>query len=406
MKNRLKRPLFEVAQVIAQFGPAFKASHKVPTQHIRTLQALQQCRTAQLGGHIDYCSACQQVVRLSYNSCRNRHCPKCGGLERELWIQERERELLPLSYYHVVFTIPQQLNEWCRYNPRFCYDLLFQSAWQTLRTFGHDQKYLGAQMGATMVLHTWGQNLSLHPHIHAIVPAGGINKNRQWTRPKRKSGFLFPVKAMSRVFRAIFLKAFIKAWKNGQLSIPASAPKTAQQRKKWTQQRYQQAWVVYAKAPFTGPKAVVEYLGRYTHKVAISNHRITKIDQHKVHFRYKDYRQDGQPKIMRLDGVEFLRRFCLHILPTGFRRMRHYGFLSNRAKAQSLAIARKDLNIASKPFAQTSRKERKTQLLEKILDRHLNVCTHCGAMDTIVQLPITAIQTARAPPNPTKKLKK
>ena len=398
MKNRLKRPQVEVAQVIRQFGPAFRASRKVPTQHIRTLQALQQCRTAELGGHIDYCSACQQVIRLSYNSCRNRHCPKCGGLERELWIQERERELLPLSYYHVVFTIPEQLNEWCMHNPRFCYNLLFQAAWQSLHTFGQDQKYLGAQIGATMVLHTWGQNLSLHPHVHAIVPAGGINKSKQWTSPKRKSGFLFPVKAMSRVFRAIFLKAFLKAWNNGQLSSPPNAPKTAKQRKQWREQRYQQAWVVYAKAPFAGPKAVVEYLGRYTHKVAISNHRIIKIDEHKVHFRYKDYRQNGQSKCMSLDGVEFLRRFCLHILPPGFRRMRHYGFLANRSKAQNLAIARKALNVVAKPLKQSSRKERKTQLLEKLLGRPLNVCTHCGCLDTIIELPIPALKRQRAPP--------
>lgn len=406
MKNRLKRPQLEVAQVIGQFGPAFKASRKVPTQHIRTLQALQQCRTAQLGGHIDYCSACQQVIRLSYNSCRNRHCPKCGGLERELWIQDRERELLPLPYYHVVFTIPQQLNEWCMHNPSFCYNLLFKAAWQTLRTFGKDQKYLGAQIGATMVLHTWGQNLCLHPHVHAIVPGGGIDKNKHWTRPKRKAGFLFPVKAMSRVFRAIFLEAFIKAWNKGQLIIPAKAPKTAQQRKQFGQQLYQKTWVVYAKAPFAGPKSVVEYLGRYTHKVAISNHRITKIDAHKVHFRYKDYRQEGKHKIMRLDGVEFLRRFCLHILPPGFRRMRYYGFLANRAKAQNLVIARKALNVIATSVVQASRKERKAQLLEQILGKPLNGCTLCGCMDTIFQLPFPAIQGTRAPPNETKMLKK
>lgn len=316
MNHRPERPKYEVAQVIPKFGPPFKSHRKIPTQHLRTLKTLQLCRTAHLGGHVDFCSDCHKVIRLSYNSCRNRHCPKCGGLERQLWIQDRLNELLPLTYYHVVFTIPQQLNIWCLYNPKFCYDLIFKAAWKTIQTFAKDQKFLGAQTAATMILHTWGQNLSLHPHVHAIVPGGGIDQRKQWRKPKRK---------------------------NGQLSTPPDAPKTACQRRQWREKRYQQAWVVYAKAPFCGPKSVVEYWGRYTHKVAISNHRICNIGSQKVHFRYKDYRQKGQTKTMALDGVEFLRRFCLHILPPGFRRMRHYGFLANRSKKRALDIARKAL---------------------------------------------------------------
>ena len=397
MCRTTKPPRYEVAQVIRQFGPAFKARFKVHKQHLRTLQALEQCRTATLGGHIDYCSACEQVVRVSYNSCRNRHCPKCGGLERELWIQARERELLPVTYYHVVFTIPEQLNSWCIYNPNFCYDLLFRAAWLTLQTFAADVKYLGASTGATMVLHTWGQNLSLHPHVHAIVPGGGINQNGKWQASKRKSGFLFPVKAMSAVFRAIFMQSFMQAWENGDLLIPPGQPDAITDRIRWRKDRYNQAWVIYAKAPFCGPSSVVEYLGRYTHKVAISNHRITDITDERVFFRYKDYRQNAESKTMSLTGPEFLRRFCLHILPPGFRRMRHYGILSNRSKANALATARKCLGKPTPPVA-LSKKELKVKLLEKLLGRPLDTCPHCGSVGSVVQRPFCELLQTRAPP--------
>lgn len=345
-------------------------------------------------------------MRVSYNSCRNRHCPKCGGLERELWIQARERELLPVTYYHVVFTIPAQLNSWCLYNPRFCYDLLFRAAWQTLQAFAKDSKYLGATPGATMVLHTWGQNLSLHPHVHAIVPGGGLDNRGRWKNPKRKSGFLFPVRAMSAVFRAIFLRHFMAAWQAGELLVPPGEPTSAQERIQWRKDRYRQAWVVYAKAPFwpmltkasVGPKSVVEYLGRYTHKVAISNHRILSISDQRVFFRYKDYRNQAKNKTMSLAGVEFLRRFCLHILPPGFRRMRHYGILANRNKAAALRAARRSLHQPEPDRILLTKSERKAALIEELLGRPRNVCPHCGCLDSIVPKPLSWRPPTRAPP--------
>lgn len=400
MRSKTKQPHYELAQVIEQFGDAYRSTGRVPAHHLRTLQAIEQCRTAALGGHLDYCSACEQLIRVSYNSCRNRHCPKCGGLERELWIQARQSELLPVTYYHVVFTIPSQLNDWCRYNPHFCYHLLFSAAWQTLRTFAADAQYLGASPGATMVLHTWGQNLSLHPHVHAIVPGGGLDQHQRWLSPQRQSGFLFPVQAMSVVFRAIYLKAFMNAWHKGKLILPPGQPTTNHGRIQWRRDRYRQAWLVYAKAPFGGPQAVIEYLGRYTHKVAISNQRIINIEDQRVLFRYKDYRQQGQQKVMALSAVEFLRRFCQHILPPGFRRMRHYGILSNRAKADALAAARKALQQSPIPSPGMTKKQRKVQLIEKMLGRSIHTCPRCGSLDSIEQRPLGLLPPSRAPPKP------
>lgn len=397
MSTRAKQPRWEVADVIRRFGEAFRAQGGVCKHHLRTLSALERCRTAALGGHIDACTECG-AVRISYNSCRNRHCPKCGGLQRELWIQARSEELLPVKYYHVVFTIPEQFNEWCLYNPAFCYDTLFKAAWQTLRTFAADDKWLGAQAGATMVLHTWGQNLSLHPHIHCIVPGGGIAPQGQWQNPKRAGsrGFLFPVKAMSKVFRAIYLRHFTDAYKQGSLHIPPRQKKPFAQ---WRRERFAQHWVVYAKAPFHGPQAVVEYLGRYTHKVAISNHRITNIDKQRVSFRYKDYRQDGKRKTMSLEGAEFLRRFCLHILPPGFRRMRHYGILSNFHKARALHAARIALKVEpAQPTQKPEAAEQREKVLEQWLGRNPYDCPHCGAKASIQRVAIIPACCRDPPP--------
>ncbi|TXF84720.1 IS91 family transposase [Neolewinella aurantiaca] len=322
MRNPKKRPLFEVADIIKIYGDKYRATGKAPAHHLRTLSAIERCRTAELGGHITVCTDCG-ASKTSYNSCRNRHCPKCGGFERELWIEDRKRELLPVRYQHIVFTIPHEFNNFCRYNANFCYSLLFRSAWNTLDTFARDNKWLGARAGASMVLHTWGQNLSLHPHVHAIIPSGGLDADGNWVSPKKglkKSGFLFPVKAMSKVFRTIFLRAFMTAWLSGKLNPPPCAPSKKKDIDRWRRARYQQDWIVYAKAPFGGPYQVVEYLGRYTHKTAISNHRLLHVGPDKVSFHYKDYREKGVRKTMALDGIEFLRRFCLHILPPGWVR--------------------------------------------------------------------------------------
>jgi hypothetical protein len=399
MRDAKKRPKFEVADIIKIYGDQYRATGKVPAHHLRTLSAIERCRTAELGGHINVCTDCGSS-KISYNSCRNRHCPKCGGLARELWIEDRKRELLPVRYQHIVFTIPEEFNDFCRYNPNFCYSLLFRSAWKTLDTFAKDKKWLGANAGASMVLHTWGQNLMLHPHVHAIVPSGGIDGYGNWISPKKghgKTGFLFPVKAMSKVFRAVFLKAFRKAWTEDRLTLPPFAPTKKADIRQWLHHRHRQAWVVYAKAPFGGPDSVIEYLGRYTHKTAISNHRLLDLAGGKVTFRYKDYRQNGVKKSMALASVEFLRRFCLHILPPGFQRIRHYGILSNFHKTKALAAARLSLNVDPESVPEKKpRAERIRDLLENHLGRPLTDCPDCGAVDSLIRILLPP--NARAPP--------
>ena len=399
MRNAKKCPPFEVADIIKKYGDQYRATGKVPAHHLRTLSAIERCRTAELGGHINVCTDCGSS-KISYNSCKNRHCPKCGGLARELWIEDRRRELLPVRYQHIVFTIPAELNDFCRYAPSFCYGLLFRAAWKTLDIFAKDEKWLGARAGATMVLHTWGQNLSLHPHIHAIVPTGGLDKNGQWVHPKKggkKSGFLFDVEAMSQVFKAIYLKEFMRAWEKQKINLPPGAPAKKKDITRWRRARYRQAWIVYAKAPFGGPESVIEYLGRYTHKAAISNHRLLDLDHGKVTFRYKDYRQAGKQKSMALAATEFLRRFCLHILPSGFRRIRHYGILSNYHKLKALSAARTSLDVAPESVpAKKPRAERIRKLLEDFLGRPLTDCPDCGAKDSLIRILLPS--NARAPP--------
>ena len=294
---------------------------------IRTLSAIKNCRTASLGGHIDQCSSCGHL-QMSYNSCRNRHCPKCQGHKKEEWIQARKQELLPVVYFHVVFTLPESINPLALQHPRMVYSSLFKASWQTLDAFSKDKKWVNAQMGMIAILHTWGQNLSLHPHLHCIVPGGGITPQGKWRTAKAKNGkFLFPVKAMSKVFRAKYCALLKK-----------SKPKKYQKIKR---SLWQKPWVVYAKRPLGGPEQVVNYLGRYTHKIAISNHRLQSISNQEVVFSYKDYKQAAKKKKMSLSPQEFIRRFAQHILPKRFVRIRHYGILSSYWKKEKL----KDLQV-------------------------------------------------------------
>lgn len=282
---------------------------------LRTLHAIRKCRTKALGGHIDTCDSCNKL-QMSYNSCRNRHCPTCQGHKREQWIDARKNELLPVTYFHVVFTMPDHLNVVCLQYPKEVYAILFKTAWATLKQFGENPEHLGAKMGMIGVLHTWGQNLSLHPHLHCIVPAGGVTKAGNWKSTKSKGKFLFDVKAMSKVYRAKFVMVIRK-------TIP-DLPQELYNK------LFEKQWVVYAKKPFGRPENVIEYLGRYSHKIAISNHRILNIDQenHRVTFQYKEYRNGGKKTALPLDNKEFIRRFSMHILPKGFTRIRHYGILS------------------------------------------------------------------------------
>lgn len=281
-----------------------------------------------MGGHVDACSDCG-MVRISYNSCRNRHCPKCRGNKREAWIAAREADLLPVPYFHVVFTLPDTLNRLALHQPKAVYDALFEAAWGTINTFGINPKNLGAATGMISILHTWGQQLSLHPHLHCIVPGGGLSKQGKWKTAKSHGKYLFPVKAMSKVFRAKYVEA-LKARIHPEKSL--------------MNELFKKEWVVFAKRPFFGnPKSVIEYLGRYTHKIAISNHRIKGIDEKTVTFSYKDYRKGARQCLMRLDAMEFIRRFSMHILPKGFVRIRHFGILSSTSKKETIPIIRDQL---------------------------------------------------------------
>jgi hypothetical protein len=326
------KPTLELAQVLSLHLSEYLATSLLSAHKLATLKALEHCRTARLGGHIDACDHCG-YLRISYNSCRNRHCPKCQTTNREKWILAREADLLPVSYFHVVFTLPDSLNSLCLQYPKALYPMLFQAAWSTLSSFGQDPKHLGAKIGMIAILHTWGQNLSLHPHLHCIVPGGGISQSSHWKKARSRGKYLFPVKALSKVFRARYV---------GLLRRFLSANKVLVDRALW-KELFAKAWVVYCKRPFLGAAQVIEYLGRYTHKVAISNHRLQSVQDGKVCFAYKDYRQQAKKKTMSLEAVEFIRRFCLHILPAKFVRIRHYGMLSSKAKGHDLTLARADL---------------------------------------------------------------
>jgi hypothetical protein len=315
------RPAHELADVVHLFGDPFVNRCHPSAHQQRALSAIARCRTDALGGHIDQCDTCGHV-RISYNSCRNRHCPKCQGTNRERWILRRTDDLLPVTYFHGVFTLPLALNTFCLHHPRALYDMLFHAARDTVLTLGRDPKHLGATTGMIAVLHTWGQNLSLHPHVHCIVPGGGVTASGQWKCCRAKGKYLFPVKVMSKMFRGKFMHALKTFCAQQHIALPASL----------IDQLYANPWVVYAKQPFLGTQQVIEYLGRYTHRIAISNHRIKSITDGKVTFSYKDYRDGARQKLMTLDGEEFLRRFCMHILPHRFVKIRHYGLLASRTK--------------------------------------------------------------------------
>lgn len=349
----IERSRSEVADVIKKLGSKIE-NIGLNAWQLRTLNAIKKCRTAALGGHIDACDECGNVS-ISYNSCRNRHCPKCQGKNREDWIQARETELLPVPYFHVVFTLPEAINSLAIHNPKLVYNTLFEAAWQTLSQFGKNQ---GVQMGMIAILHTWGQNLSLHPHLHCIVPGGGIDKNGQWKNIRADGKFLFHVKALSKVFRAKFCEKLNQ--------------KDKIQYQKIREELWKKDWVVFAKRPFGSPKSVVEYLGRYTHKIAISNHRIQSINNETVTFNYKDYKQKGTKKQMTLTHQEFIRRFALHILPKRFVKIRHYGFLSSTWKRQKLKNLQQHFGIKLKE------KQAKTIVLPKCR------CCKVGNLQTIL----------------------
>ena len=310
------RSEYEVAHLLARSWDKVESSG-LNSWQVRTLRAIRDCRTVALGGHVDGCNSCGHI-QISYNSCRNRHCPKCQGHKRQQWIDARESELLPVPYFHVVFTLPNDLNGLALHKPKMVYDALFRAAWETIEAFTGK----GNKAGMISILHTWGQNLSLHPHIHCIIPGGFVDRNGIWKPSKSDGKFLFPVKAMSKVYRA----KYVALLRTSDMEVEQSTFDAL----------FKKEWVVYAKRPFGSPKSVVEYLGRYTHKIAISNHRILSIDDHTVTISYKDYRAEGQKKTLTLTHGEFIRRFALHILPKRFVRIRHFGILSSSWKPNKL----------------------------------------------------------------------
>jgi len=348
----MSRPAVEVADILRAQGDRFldRYRNSFDFQQLKAFRALQRCRTAALGGHVDACPRCGHRAAISYNSCRNRHCPKCQTQARERWLVARERELLATSYFHVVFTVPHELNVLALDNQRLFYDLLFAASTQTLLEVAVDPKHLGAEIGGISILHTWGQNLLLHPHIHCVIPAGGLSPDRsRWVRPRYP--FFLPVKVLSRVFRGKFCAGLKRLYRREQLhcSGPASALADPKQFRHLLRRLHRQDWVVYAKPAFGGPVQVLRYLGRYTHRVAISNHRILAFDGERVTFRWKDYAHGGKQRKMTLLATEFLRRFFLHVLPKGFVRIRHFGFLANRFRVHRLALCRQLLTSDRPP---------------------------------------------------------
>ena len=315
------------------------------------MHAIETCRTAALGGHRETCDTCG-AERLAYNSCRNRHCPKCQTLAKERWLAARRAELLPVEYFHVVFTLPHTLNALAQGNPRVLYTLLFRAVAATLTTFGRDPRHLGGDLGGTAILHTWGQNLSQHLHLHCVVPGGALSQDGvRWIAAP--PGFLFPVRALAQVFRGKYLDGLRRAFTTGTLRFASSLAPLADPATfaAWLAGLRQHDWVVYAKRPFGGPTQVLDYLGRYTHRVAISNERLVRHTDGVVDFRWKDYADGARTKIMTLAAEEFIRRFLLHVVPDGFVRIRHFGFLANRARGAKLAQCRALLGPPPAPVA-------------------------------------------------------
>lgn len=339
----------EVADVFREHGEEFLAQwgHTVSPQQRKALHDIGACRTAALGGHVEECDHCAHR-RIAYNSCRNRHCPKCQAAARDQWLEERAKELLPVAYCHVVFTIPQQLAPVTLQNQRVCYNLLFRAVSETLQEIAADARHLGAKIGFLAVLHTWSQTLMHHPHIHCVVPAGGLSPDgSRWIacRPN----FFLPVRVLSRLFRGKMLALLGRAFTEGKLKFFGELEDLGQPARfqAWLRKLKKVEWVVYAKPPFGGPEHVLQYLARYTHRVAISSSRLLALDQGRVTFRWRDSRHGDQTKSMTLDAVEFLRRFLLHILPSGFVKIRHFGFLANRKRSAALGLCRQHLGASS-----------------------------------------------------------
>ncbi len=394
----MTRPPLEVADLVRAAGDAFiERSRKwITWKHVKVLLAIRRCRTAALGGHLDECTHCGHRA-ISYNSCRNRHCPKCQAAARDRWLAARRRELLPTAYVHVVFTLPQRLASLTLQNKKVIYNLLFRASAETLLEVARNPRHLGAEIGFFSVLHTWNQKLGLHPHVHCVVPAGGLSADHtRWI--KTRCTFFLPVKVLSRVFRGKFVAALRRAFHSGQLQFQGNLAPLAQPKafSSWLRPLFREDWVVYSKPPFGGPEYVLRYLGRYTHRVAISNHRLVSFVDGQVTFRWRDSAHNNEQKLMTLSLDEFLRRFLLHVLPKGFVRIRHFGFFAHRRRRTILPLCFQLLGSAPPPQANQETAPATTDLW---------LCPNCGGQmaiigwltsDQIIQLRSPPLATAAA----------
>jgi Putative transposase/Transposase zinc-binding domain len=388
----MSRPPLEVADLIRTAGATFIERNRqwLRWKHIKVLLAIARCRTAALGGHLDECTRCGHRATISYNSCRNRHCPKCQTAAREQWIAARQRELLPTRYVHVVFTLPHRLAPLALQNKKVIYDLLFRSSAETLLEVASDPRHLGAEIGFFTVLHTWSQKLRLHPHVHCVIPAGGLSLDHtHWVKSRHR--FFLSIKVLRRVFRGKFVAALQQAFREGQLVFHGELTLLAQPKifATWLRPLFRKDWVVYSKPPFGGPQYVLQYLGRYTHRVAISNHRLVSFIEEQVTFRWRDSAHHNEQKLLTLSLDEFLRRFLLHLLPEGFMRIRNFGFLANRRRATTLPLCFQLLGAAPQTEQGTSSAKDSTPLW---------LCPKCGGpMKVIERLTAAEIQL-RSPP--------
>ncbi len=361
----------EIQDIFKEYGETYQVQHKLPTHLLKAMKDITRCRTAELGYHADICEDCGNVLHISYNSCRNRHCPKCQTLSKERWIENQKHSLLNVGYFHIVFTIPDTLNTIAFQNQREVYTILLRSVAETLQELASNRKYLGATLGFTSILHTWGQNLMHHPHIHCVVPGGGINAVEKWVQSRKK--FFIPIKVLSRKFRGKFLYYLKQA--DLKFSGDSAYLGDPLMFSNFLSSLYQKEWVVYCKPPFKNSSCVVEYLGRYTHRVAISNSRILSIHDDMVSFKWRDYKDNSKWKVMTVAAGEFIRRFLIHILPPRFMKIRHYGFLGNRNKNTKLSLCKRLTNtpIIARVISSTA------ELLKKIIGVDASFCPCCGS---------------------------
>ena len=389
------RPTLEVADIFRRYGAAWRSTHAghLSLNQLKVMSAIETCRTAALGGHVEGCQDCGHS-RIAYNSCRNRHCPKCQGAAAREWLAAREADLLLVGYFHVVFTLPAEIGDIAYWNKAVVYDLLFRAASETMLTIAADPRHLGARIGITAVLHTWGSAMTHHPHIHMIVPGGGISRDgERWV--SCRPGFLLPVRVLSRLFRRLFLSKLTDAHAAGRLRFFGDHADLSE-RRAFTRHLAplgKKNWVVYAKPPFAGPEAVLAYLARYTHRVAISNSRLVSLNEAGVTFRYKDYRQGGaeRHRAMTLDPGEFIRRFLLHVLPKGFHRIRHYGLLASAGRKANVARARELLAVPRPDVSETADTEAATS------SEWRPPCPCCGGR-MVIMATFASAAHARGPP--------